>query len=226
MGKRTSEERSDRTIERAEMIRQEEGETPFPDRNTADGIAERRERVWKYMARRVPQTIMAELLGVSRRTIYEDVQWWRERNREHIQRIQDDPEYAATDIGLSAMRLEGIAQAALHEYELSNNGVQKNMSLNTAIKAEKARSDMLIASGVWPKAGEEIRVSHTVEATFTAKLGTVSEDSPLKALDQPAARRKVMNAAELILKLAAQRQEKQREADGKMIDVKATPKDD
>lgn len=29
------------------------------------------------MARRVPQAAMAKLLGVSRRTIYEDVKWWR-----------------------------------------------------------------------------------------------------------------------------------------------------
>lgn len=223
MGKRNSEERSDKTLERAEMIRQEAAEAgkdiDFPERNTKDGIAERREHVWKFMARRVPQTVMAELLGVSRRTIYEDVQWWKERTKEHVQRIQDDPDYAATDIGLAALRMEGIAQAALQDYELANTGPLKNMCLNTALKAEKTRADMLIAAGVWPKAGEEIRVQHNVEATFTAKLGSIGDDSPLRVLDQPASRRKVMSAAELILKLAAEKQRK------KTIDVKAESKD-
>jgi hypothetical protein len=228
MGKRTSEERSDKTLERAEMIRQETGgDVDFPDRNTKDGIAERREHVWKFMSRRVPQTVMATLLGVSRRTIYEDVQWWKDRNKDHIQRIQDDPEYAATDIGLAAMRIEGIAQAALQDYELARTGPLKNLCLNTALKAEKTRADMLMGVGVWPKAGEDIRVQHNVEATFTAKLGVIGEDSPLRVLDQAASRRKVMSAAELILKLAAERQIKKLPAGAdQVIDVQAEPKKD
>jgi len=203
------------------MIRQEDGgdNLPLPDRNTKEGIAERRELVWKFMARRVPQTVMAELLGVSRRTIYEDVQWHKGQCRNHIQRIQEDPDYAATDIGLTAMRLEGVAQAALNDYELARTGALKNLCLNTAIKAEKTRADLMMQAGVWPKAGEDIRVSHTVEATFTAKLGLLNESSPLNVLDQPASRRKVMSAAELILKLAA---EKNKKADATIIDVTPT----
>lgn len=224
MGKRTSEERSDKTLERAEMIRQEEGDLSFPERNSKDGIAERREHVWKFMSRRVPQTVMAELLGVSRRTIYEDVQWWKQRCQEHIKRIQDDPDYAATDIGLTAMRLEGIAQAAMNDYELARTGQLKNLCLNTAIKAEKTRADMMMSAGVWPKAGEDIRVSHNIDATFTAKLGVANEASPLNALDQPASRRKVMSAAELILKLAAEKKAKKDKnvpiVEGEVIDVK------
>jgi hypothetical protein len=223
MAKRTSEGRSQKTLERAEMIRQEEGGIPFPDRNSKEGIAERREHVWKFMSRRVPQTVMAELLGVSRRTIYEDVQWWRERCKEHVTRIQEDPDYAATDIGLTALRLEGIAQAAMNDYELARTGQLKNLCLNTAIKAEKTRADMMMAAGVWPKAGEDIRINHQVEASFTAKLGSVDEDSPLNVLEQPASRRKVMGAAELILKLAASKQSK-KDKNETVIDVTPTPK--
>lgn len=224
MGKRTSERRTRKTLARANMIRSEDGVLDFPERNTKEGIAERREHVWKFMARRVPQTVMADLLGVSRRTIYDDVQWWKCRCQEHVKRIQDDPDYAATDIGLTAMRLEGIAQAALNDYELARTGALKNLSLNTAIKAEKTRVDMMIAAGIWPKAGEDIRVSHSIEATFTAKLGS-DEDSPLKVLDQPASRRKVMNAAELILKLATEKKKPSKNADT-VIDVQSTPKSD
>ena len=190
------------------MIRNEDGELPLPERNTQDGISTRREHVWKFMARRVPQTVMAELLGVSRRTIYEDVQFWKLRCRDHVKQIQDDPDYAATDIGLTSLRLEGIAQAALNDYELARTGALKNLCLNTAIKAEKTRADMMMQAGVWPKSGEDIRVSHNIEATFTAKLGTEGEESPLKVLDHASSRRKVMNAAELILKLATAKKKK------------------
>ena len=227
MARRSSENRSDKTLNRADMIRQD-GDIPFPERNTQDGIAERRDHVWKFMARRVPQTVMAELLGVSRRTIYEDVQWWKQSCQDHVKRIQEDPDYAATDIGLTSMRLEGIAQAALNDYELARTGQLKNLCLNTAIKAEKTRADMMMQAGVWPKAGEDIRINHTVDATFTAKLGVQGENSPLIALDQPASRRKVMSAAELILKLATERKTKTEaekaagtaNAAGEIIDVK------
>ena len=94
MAKRTSEERSQNTLDKAAMIRDKDGDVDLPERYTQDGIAERREHVWKFMARRVPQTVMAELLGVSRRTIYEDVQWWKRRCQEHMERVKEDPEAA------------------------------------------------------------------------------------------------------------------------------------
>lgn len=222
MAQRTTEPRTDKTLDRAEMIRDEEGDIDFPHRNTKDGIAERREHVWKFLARRVPQTVMAELLGVSRRTIYEDVQWWKSQCRVAIQRIKDDPDCAAADIGLTALRLEGIAQAALNDYELARTATVKNLFLNTAIKAEKTCADMKVQTGVWPKAGMDVRVHQSLEATFTAKLGTVSEDSPLRVLDSADSRRKVLTAAELILKLSADRQRKAIEAKqtgGQVIDV-------
>ena len=199
MAKRTSENRSDATMEKAEAIRAEGGITQ-PERYSKDGIAERREMVWKFMARRVPQTVMAELLNVSRRTIYEDVQWWKKQCQAQLERVKEDPGAAAADVGLTALRLEGISQAALTDYEMARTAQLKNLFLNTAIKAEKTRADMMVATGFWPKAGEEVHVHQQIDATFTAKLGTVDEDSPLKVLDQADSRRKVLDAAELLLK--------------------------
>lgn len=228
MAKRTSETRTDKTLDKAAMIREKDGDPGLPERYSKDGIAERREHVWKFMARRVPQTVMAELLGVSRRTIYEDVQWWKTQCQEHMERVKEDPQAAAADIGLTSLRLEGISQAALNDYELARTTQLKNLLLNTAIKAEKTRADVLVATGFWPKAGEDVRIHQHIDATFTAKLGTVSDDSPLRVLDSADSRRKVLDAAELLLKGGVERL-KQRQAEkaagvktieAKVIDVK------
>jgi hypothetical protein len=202
MAKRTSEQRSDQTLDMADAIREAEGEFDLPDRYTADGIAKRREQVWKFMARRVPQTVMADLLGVSRKTINADVKFWRENCQEQVELMKNDPLAASADIGLTAMRLEGMAQRAMNEAELQESGPSKNLFLNTAMRAEGMRADILTKTGVWPKAGEDIRVSHNIKATFTAKMG---EDSPLASLDDPSSRRRVLTAAEQILKLTTKK---------------------
>ena len=208
------------------MIRESEGDVDLPDRYSQDGIATRREHVWKFLARRVPQTVMAELLDVSRRTIYEDVQWWKRQSREYVERVTEDPGAAAADIGLTILRLEGISQASLNDYELSRTATTKNLFLNTAIKAEKVVADLKLATGAWPKAGEDIRIHQSIEATFTAKLGTTSEDSPLRVLDSADSRRKVLSAAELILKLSAEKQRKMlSDEKGTVIDVEAKSRD-
>ena len=228
MAKRTSEDRTDKTLNKAAMIRAEEGDIDSPERYAKDGIAERREHVWKFMARRVPQTVMAELLGVSRRTIYDDVQWWKHQCQQHMERVKDNPDAAAADVGLTSLRLEGISQAALNDYELARTSQLKNLFLNTAIKAEKTRADMLVQTGYWPKAGEDVRIHQQIDATFTAKLGTIGDDSPLRALDHADSRRKVLDAAELLLKGGVDRlRKRQLEKEGKIIDAKVidvTPK--
>jgi len=234
MARRTSEPRTDKTLDAADEIRENHGDLDLPERYTQDGIMERREHVQKFLARRVPQTVMAELLGVSRRTIYEDVQWLKRQQQQHVEQVKQDPEAASADIGLASMRLEGISQAALNDYELARTDQSKNNFLNTAIKAEKTRADMLMQTGVWPKAGEDIRVHNTLDATFTAKIGAVSDDSPLKILDHADSRRKVLSAAETILKKGVEKQKRlQEERQAKslknqsetVIDVSAKSKD-
>ncbi len=226
MAKRTSEQRTDATLDKAAVIQDKDGAIDTPERYSQDGIAERREHVWKFLSRRVPQTVMATLLEVSRRTIYEDVQWWKRQCTEHMARVKDDPESAAADVGLTALRLEGISQAALNDYELARTGQLKVNFLNTAIKAEKTRSDMLVQTGFWPKAGEDIHIHQRIDATFTAKLGSASEDSALRVLDSADSRRKVLSAAELILKLSAQRHkdEEAKKTTGMVIDAEFTEK--
>lgn len=218
MAKRTSEQYSDSTLDLAKRIEETEGPIPSPERYAKDGIMERREHVWRFLARRVPQTVMAKLLNVSRRTIADDVKWWKEQAGEQVHQMMNDPQVVEADIGMTSMRLEGIAQAAMGDYELARKPQEKNAALNTAIKAEDTRIRLMINTGVYPKAGEEINVSHNLKATFTARLG---EDSPLAALDDPAAMRRVMSAAEKILKTSAKKNDALN-----VIDVEAIPKPD
>jgi len=158
-------------------------------------------------------------------TIYEDVQYWKKRCGNQIKRIKANDDDASADIGLTALRLEGIAQAALQDYELAKTPQFRNLFLNTAIKAEKVRADMLVATGVWPKAGEDIRIHQEIDATFTAKLGNLPDDSPLKALDSASSRRKVLDAAELLLKSGVEKLKNSGEPkkiEGKVVDKPAT----
>ncbi|KKL24767.1 hypothetical protein LCGC14_2412060, partial [marine sediment metagenome] len=104
-----------------------------------------------------------------------DAETFEIRSKE-LQRVKEDPDCAAADIGLTTLRLEGIAQAALNDYELARTATVKNLFLNTAIKAEKTCADLKIQTGIWPKAGTDVRVHQSLEATFTAKLGTIAED--------------------------------------------------
>lgn len=220
MAKRTSEDYSDRTLELAQQIEAAEGSIPAPERYAKDGIMERREHVWRFMARRVPQTVMAKLLKVSRRTISDDVRWWKEQAGDQVHQMMNDPAVVEADIGITGMRLEGIAQAAMGDFELARKPQERNAFLNTAIKAEDTRIRLMVNTGVYPKAGEEVRVNHNIKATFTARLG---ENSPLAALDDPSALRRVMSAAEKILKVSAAKNDALDVIDAKPI--KATVKD-
>jgi len=218
MAKRTDEFKSKETLATANAIREGE-DVPLPARYTEDGIAERREHVWRFLVRRVPQTVMADLLGVSRRTIADDVLYWKEEAQKQVAAMKSDPTVANADIGLAAGRLEGIAVCAMNDYELAKAANTKNLFLAIALKAEVARANLLMNTGVLPKAGEEIRVSHSMKATFEARLGSAD---PLATLDEPVSRRRVLDAAERILKLSMER----RKLNDKTIDAKAEPKAD
>ena len=220
MAKRSKESYSDRTLDLAAEIEEMEGSIAPPMRYTSTGIEERREHVLKFLSRHVPQTVMAKLLKVSRRTIADDVKYIKEQSEKRITSIKNNPQAADADIGLSALRLEGIAQTSLNDAELARTSQDKNNFLRTAITAINSRANLLTNTGIYPKAGEEIRVRHDIKATFEAKLG---HDSPLAALDQPASRRKVLSAAEKILKLSAKKSRKS--DDDNVIDVAAEVND-
>lgn len=195
-----------------------------PSRHTQEGIAERRSYVKRWYSRRVPQVVMAKLLGVSRRTIYDDVQQIKEEAQAKVKAIREDPDLADLDIGLTVMRLEGVSAKALAHAELARTDQMRNLFLNTAIKAELGASRLKIDTGILPKVGEEIRVKQDTKITFKAKVGS---DSPLSVLDTNVSRRKVMTVVEKLLAIGATKRAEKllalEEQDANTIDVTPTP---
>ena len=204
MGKRSKEKASKKTMKMVNKLKAA-GEAPeLPERWSSRGIEERREYVAKFYARRVPQTVIAKLLGVSTRTISNDIEYLKKERSEYIEQLMKSQDATFADIGTAAMRLESIAQAALGQYELAKSDRQKNQYLITAIKAETARNALLINTGVLPKAGEDLRITHNAGEPFTSKVGN---EHPLSTLDNPASRRRVLEAAEKIINLGAKKLE-------------------
>ena len=181
----------------AAEIEAAEGKIELPSRYTKEGIAERREHVWRLYSRRVPQTVIAQLLGVSRRTIASDLAWIHEQNRKGIESIKNDVNVAHADIGMTCLRLEGISAAAMNDYELARTSQMKNLFLNTALRAELAVAKVKLETGTWPHRQEDVRISHSAKITFEARMG---EESPLKTLDEPSSRRRVLDAVHRLIK--------------------------
>lgn len=204
----------------AAEIEAAEGKIKLPHRFTREGIRERREHVWRLYARRVPQTVIAQLLHVSRRTIASDVAWWHEQNRQKVDSIKNDVQTAYADIGDCAHRLQGIAAAAMNDYELARTAQMKNLFLNTATRAELAYIKLMIETGTYPHRQEDVRVTHTSKVTFESKLG---EEDPRKALDNPVSRRKVLEVVQRLLQAGSdikqQRLLETTKDDGDVIDI-------
>jgi len=196
---RTTEKRSEDTLALARQIEEERGKIVLR-RGTQEAIARRREHVWKFLMEGTPQTVMAELLQVSRRTISNDCAWVREEASKRLQAIKGNPDKIHAELAMSCGRLKACSDAAMAEYLLSNNPSNKDRFLNTAIRAEWIYVRLMAETGVLPRQGEEIRVRNETEVTFKARFG---EDNPLAKLDNPVSARKVQAAVAKMLEAAA-----------------------
>jgi len=182
----------------AREIEARDGKVIIP-RCTQEGIARRREQVWEYLMRGVPKTVMAELLNVSRKTIWEDVLYLRGRAGRETGAIKGDVDKTNQEVGIIAAKLATVADSAMSEYALSSGAPAKVRFLDTAVKAHWIRARVLMETGILPRAGEEVKVTSTTEVTFTQKFG---DQSPLSTLDDPVSRRKVLAAVENVLRQA------------------------
>jgi DNA-binding CsgD family transcriptional regulator len=210
---KSQEGRSQRTLQTAAMIRADEGRKVIK-RYTEEGIAKRQEQVKEYLLRGVPKTVMAELLGVSRKTIFQDIRAIEERAGHQTRAIKGNPERTFQEVGMISGRLQAISDAAMSEYALSRTPAAKDRFLNIAIKAIWTRTRVLMETGVLPRAGEEIKVVHQASVTFANRFGP---DNPLAVLDDSAARRKVLSALDTVLFQV------QQEESGRMIDIRPLP---
>lgn len=187
-------------------------------KGTARAISRRRSDVWEMMCQGVPVVEMADILNVHRGTIYLDVKHWKERLGSHVATIREDPEAANTEIGLTIRKLDSVVEAAFQEYSMAKSGSEKDKFLNTACKALSTKTRILQESGVLPKAGVEIKAKIEHDMTFAQRFG---DASPLKTLDDPASRHKVLEMATRLLKMA-----ETPPIEGELVDIKQLPEVD
>lgn len=211
---RTKQPRSQRTIEAAAMIREQEGRKVI-SRYSQAGIAKRREQVREYLRRGVAKSVMAELLGVSNKTIFEDIRAIDQAAGQTIRAVKGNPDRTFEEVGRIEGRLQSVADAAMAEYALARTPAAKERFLNVAIKATWTRTRVLMETGVLPRAGEEVKVVHQTEVSFASRYG---DDNPLAVLDDSAARRKVLSALDAVLYQAQQLEDSRG-----VIDVAALP---
>ena len=193
---RTKQKQSAQARELANQIRAKEGRVRI-SRGTEEGIAKRREQVRDYLMRGVPKVVMAELLGVSRNTIHQDVLEIRRRLGHQIESIRGNGAKVDEEIGTIAGQLATVANSAMSEYAMARTGAIKDRFLNTAAKAHWVRARLLMEVGVLPKAGEQISITSRTEVSFESRFG---KESPMSALDDPVSRRKVLTAIESVLR--------------------------
>lgn len=212
MQPRSTEARSNTTLIQAKQIEADRGKIILR-RGTREAIQRRREHVWKFYLEGTPQTVMAELLQVSRRTIYNDLEHMRTAAGAKLQAIKGNPEKIHQDLARTTSRLEYIADQALFQFDTTDNHSAKDRFLNTAIRAEWVASRLKMEAGVLPKAGEEIRIKSDSKVTFAARLGV--EGAHLqKIFGDPARARKVLDAFESMTRQALTN-------DDNVIDVEA-----
>lgn len=168
-------------------------------KHTSQAIERRRQDVWEMMCQDIPQTEMANLLGVTRATIATDVKFWRDKLAERIKRMKENADYANIELGLTARKLDSLTAAAFQEYAASRTASEKAKFLDIATKTISTKTRILQETGYLPKAGIEIRARVDKQPSFADRFG---ETHPLAALDNATSRHKLLGIAERIIKLA------------------------
>lgn len=184
-------------------------------KGTAQAIERRRQDVWEMMCQDIPQTEMAQLLNVARSTIALDVKYLRDRASTRVRRMKEGPEFVNDELGMTLQKLDSVVSAAFMEYSMAKSGGEKAKFLDIISKTLSTKIRIAQEAGFLPKAGIEIRTKVEKEISFSDRFG---DDTPLKALDNPNSRHRLLGLAKKMLELA------DREAN--TIDVAGTVKSD
>ena len=192
-----------------DSFRQRFGNKPSVRRDE-EAMERRRKNVWEMYSEHVPQTAMANILGVSRVTIASDIDVMEKRAQTYASDLKDNPEAIAMDIGLTVKKLDTIAAKAMAEYAAAESAQDKDRFLNTAQRAIMNRNRVLIETGYLPKAGIEVKQTTQHIVSFEERFGKY------KIMDNATARRKVLAVAEAALKLGLSNT-----VEGNVIDAEA-----
>lgn len=189
--------------DKVEEFRQRFGPQP-PFRKDQAGIERRRQHVWEMFMEGVPQTVMADILHVTRQTISSDLDFMEKRAQGKTHKIKTDLTAAETDIGLTCDKLLSIAEEAMAQAAQSQDPQDKDRYFNTAQRALMNYSKVRVETGIWPKAGIEVRQKVEHQVSFETRFG---KESKAKIMDNPAARRRILAVAEGLIKLGLEQNE-------------------
>lgn len=204
--------------DRIEEFRQRFSGGP-PARRDPAAIERRRKHVWEMALEGIPQTAMADILKVTRQTVSSDLDYIKKFEQSRVHGMKNDSKLAELDIGVTARRLDSIAEACMQEYMAAATAQDKHRFLDAAAKTIVNRHRVLMETGILPKAGIEVKttIDHTV--SFEDRFG---KDSKWKILDNPATRRRVLSVAEAALKLGLKTEfDKPIDVPGKVVDSTA-----
>jgi hypothetical protein len=135
--------------------------------------------------------------GVSEKTIERDQKWWEERLGYKTTDLKN-PENAAIDVGMTAAKLQKLAEDSYVEYLAATNPAAKARFLECSGKMLATRHKILSDAGFLPKVGHEREEGHAVKISFEARFGA---DAPQAVFDNDKSRRKVIEAAAAYIKL-------------------------
>jgi hypothetical protein len=173
------------------------GLNPNRKRYTKKQIQTRRVGVWEMLCCGQSIEDIANHYGVSEKTIERDQTWWEERLGYQTTQLKD-PHNAAIDVGMTAAKLQKIAEDAYVEYLSANNAVFKDRFLNTSMRALGMRSKLLGEAGFLPKVGHEQEETFQAKITFEARFG---KEAPQAVFDNHKSRRRVLEAVAAAMRL-------------------------
>jgi hypothetical protein len=166
-------------------------------RYTQSQIEQRRLSVWEMYCCGQPVAEMAASENVSPKTINRDIQWWQTRLGLSTAALKD-PKTAAMDVGMTAAKLQKLAEDAYVEYAASSNPTFKVRYLEVSGKMLMGRHKVLTDAGFLPKVGHEQEEGFVAKVSFEARFG---KDAPQAVFDNHQSRRSVLEAIGDALKL-------------------------
>jgi len=165
----------------------------LPHRGTSVELERRRQQVFKLLLRGVPQTTIADMLGVHRNTVIRDITNLKDKLRD---RAKNPDVYL--EIGQMAEAFDEIAKLSLIEFTSTKDPKIKNIFLNTSLRAIASKGDLLIKTGVLPSAAQKIKL----HADLSTEVRLDDRYEPMRPiLEDPARRRKVLGLFERLISI-------------------------
>ena len=164
------------------------------NKHSAEAIEVRREQVLSLSVQGVKSKEIAEILGVSSRTIEEDLKALRKIMQGRIKEHD-----VAGEIGKSVAILEGIRDLAMREYVSAKGKMTKATLLSTAMRAEVSKAKLLVGTGIWPSPTHKISTTLDIDGQVTLKEAPYGREDVKKVLESPESRRRVLSVLEKVV---------------------------